>query len=784
MPGKIELHYSPNLSFLTENFLKKKVIPVDHSATTLYLVHHSNRVHALRKKYFLTGSGKISFDFPFMTYSKFFQRLLNQNNVQKLKLTFPKRCLFLSEIIKKNAGNLTYFQYTNQSFPADVLKAILTYFDEIRLSESDSLMLDLSAGRLALSSSDKLQHDLKTIFSKYLSEMTTDYLDEAEFIKQNLLHSSKKFWNTYYSNLKWLVFENVSPFKSLHLKFIKHLKSLGFDIYLLLPYGRNSEIFAHKKSLFNRLREVSDHLQIYHEPANISKSLFQIKPARINVHDKISILPAGKRLQEVENLAAEIKKNVVDHGWRYSQIGVSSPQLNHYRSLLEAVLSRYNIPYDLRENKALRWALPIKHLEHLLKIVSENYPVKSLQRILQSSFYSYHKKLQDSGFIKILTGLRFRHGKSEVLNVLENERKFYHRKLTEENQTLEGKESYQKLIKALKELMLEAKFFEKPQFANSIYQHLVSIIKRHRFLEQIYREAEGHHEDLALENFEALHTFISGLFTWVEMSSKISPRKKYSVSEFLEIFSLLTETESYSSSPPRHYGVQIFPLANLSGQEFSALYILGMEDGVFPNVLSFKFTHPQYLPEQLASYLPTDPLLHQREMFLEMLQFPAQLIQFSYPCYYKDNPILPSIFLRELKRISSNNLEKSPKIRLFTPSDILGSLGLEKSFDKNVSYNEGKVPVEFRIFVSSKMLRFFHHRLKVTQLRETKVGDSIWKGNLFQDKLSASWLDISLKNKRFSPTQLEIFAKCPMLYFLQRLLLVQHLEEGQEYLSP
>jgi ATP-dependent helicase/DNAse subunit B len=509
-----------------------------------------------------------------------------------------------------------------------------------------------------------------------------------------------------------------------------------------------------------------------------------IKASRIKVQDKISIFRADQRLQEVENLAAEIKKNMMDHGWKYSQIGVSSPQLNHYRSLLQAVLTRYDIPYDLRENKPLKWALPIKHLENLLRIVNENYPIKSIQSILQSSFFSYHIKLQNSGFIKILMALRFRQGKSEILHALENEKKFYHTHVTEEVQNSEEGENYQKLIEVLKELINEVKFFEKPQLADSIFQHLVNIIQRHRFLDQIYREAEGHHEDLAFENFEALHTFISALFTWVELSAKILPGKKYSVTEFLEVFSLLTEAESYSSCPPRHYGVQIFPLANLSGQDFSALYILGMEDGVLPDVLSLKFTHPQYLPEQLASYLPTDPLLYQREIFLEMLQFPAKLIQFSYACHYKDNPILPSLFLRELERISSSNLEKGHKIRLYTSSDILESLEIENTFADNTSYGEAKVPIGFETFISAKMLHFFQHRLKVNKLREPYGGDSIWAGNLFQDKLSSSWLDISFKHKRFSPTQLEVFAKCPMLYFLQRLLFAQPLEEGQEFLSP
>ena len=79
----------------------------------------------------------------------------------------------------------------------------------------------------------------------------------------------------------------------------------------------------------------------------------------------------------------------------------------------------------------------------------------------------------------------------------------------------------------------------------------------------------------------------------------------------------------------------------------------------------------------------------------------------TYLNYY--NVVLIRKFLTMMT--ASSNLEKSHKIRLYTPSDILESLDLENSIADNSAYDDRNIPVDFETLIPPKMIHFFHKEL-------------------------------------------------------------------------
>lgn len=783
MAGYIELHYSSDFAHLQNNFLKTHLHLLSNSDSLLYLVHSNNRVQSLKDNFLYSNSQNFTLAYPFTTYAKFYQRLFSFLNIPKKQLTFLQGCFLLHEIFKSSLNNLSYFSLYERSYSPIILTELVDYFNEIRLNDADKLLLNIKETRLALSTADKLQNDFHFLFKNYLEARNPDNFDESDLLKEVISQFNRRMLKSYNPNLKYIVLEDISFFKNLHIQLIKHLKSIGLRIFLLLHYGKNPEIFLHKKLLFNKLKGVSDHVKGYRQITKLSNTLFQIRGKEFNFFDKVKIFSTSHRLQEVGALAADIKKRVVDNNWNYSKICVTSPQLTTYRPLIETIFSRYKIPYAFRENKLLGASSLLCFLRIILRIVNENYPVTLIQKILRSHLFIYRDMLLYKNSIDILSNLRVKSGKREILSALEREKKFYESKTDTDGNANINVTEYHQLIHVLRTLFEDISFLEKSGTGKRVYTHFVRLINKHKMSKRIYQQGGEDNQLLSLEIYRALRQFLISLGEWIESSSIFNAKTKYSVDDLSDIFEIIAKNSSFNISSPRNFGVQIIPISQLLDQRFSAVYVLGMEDGIFPRGKPTKFPQPHNLTGELRSFIPDDYVTREREIFLKMLQQPADFIRFSYPRFHKDKPVLPSIFIRELNRISSSSLVENANICLFTPSDMLQKLQNYFDPDEPDDIDKHHRIEKLETMISPELIKSFNHRVVIGRVREKSLESSVWEGFLSGDRLSTNWFNTYFKKQHFSPTQLEIYAKCPMMYFFQRILKVKPYEEAEEYLT-
>jgi len=158
------------------------------------------------------------------------------------------------------------------------------------------------------------------------------------------------------------------------------------------------------------------------------------------------------------------------------------------------------------------------------------------------------------------------------------------------------------------------------------------------------------------------------------------------------------------------------------------------------------------------------------------------VIQFSYSRFRQDQPVLPSFFLSELERISDQPLQTSYELKIFTPASLLDKL-LEQKQILPADLQNSHLPDFLGNFLEPRMIRHFDHSRQITRLREQLSDPGEWEGNLSSDQVTVNWLQRHYQNKPNSPTQLESYAKCPMIYFFDRILRLQPFEEGDEFFT-
>ena len=783
MPGKIELHYCPDRFYLTDQFLERYPRLISSSGETLFVAISEERVQHLKKQWILRSNGSISLDFPFRSYHNFLQILFSQLNIPGRFTSFLEKCLILKNLVSFNRSRWQYFVFPQGSMAPVVINNLVNFFDKIRLNEASSEILKNTSRRLVLSTSDKLQEDLRILFSQYQAALKGDNTDEAELLIQMVAGLNDEFLRQYYPDLQSIIFEDISHFSSLHIRLVKALKDLGLEIYLLLPYGTNPEIFSHKEQLFNRVRTIADHLRGYPGVKKLSNTLFQVKSRSFDFQPNIQVAPATSRLREVEYIAAQIKKQVLLSDQVSSSIAVTGPRLEPYQPLLRTVFNRYKIPYSFIQGRSIHSSILIRHLELYLKLVIEDYPVSHIQKLFQSPYLKYRDRLMVEDLPLLFSRMRVKSGKKDILTYLTKTR-FREISPPEAEDISNREEIYTRIKKSFKELFREAEFFETDHTPMEFMNKMLTIASDHEMVGKVFQQSGTAQVRWLTENVAALRRLMESLDFWQNLPASGPGITSLDLRTFYEIISMLTQLVTVSERTPSPFGIQIVPLDQVQNRRYETLFILGMEEGEFPGEMPTQFTHPQNIPPNLRVFAREGGLTRDREIFLQLLYYPARIVQFSYPRFHQDKPVLPSPFLRELERISGNSLEVIPDQQLVTRNEVLEKLAGRINGWREGEFDWESLPEPAKSVISPESVPLIKLRTEVIRQRESAPDNAAWEGILTGDPLASSWIKTRFTNTRFSATQLERFALCPIIYFFERLLQISPFEEAEEFLSP
>lgn len=780
MSGKITFIYSQSREELGGRFLRERMSGELPPESLLYLVGSQARAQALKERFLLTREDAAAPDRPFLTEERFLTLLVEKSLLPARLLKNSRRLMLLQQIILQKRAELGYFRYRDQGVPPAVLGGLLRFFDDLRLADAGQLLRESARVSPPGTGEGSLSHDLSLILGEYLRYLNAGFLDPAGLLRQLTGRINPETLAAAFPRLRTLAWEDVSHFKPLHFAFIRKLSQLGIDLVLMLPYGENPEIFRHKRALFTELRARADEV-IHRADTAEPVALFRMTTGPGTLPAGLAIFPAIDRRREVERLAGEIKRLVVERDWRYARIAVTAPVLANYRALLETVFRRYGIPFTFNEPQPLHQSLVIQQLLLGFQMIREQYPLSIIRKLLQSPFYSYGERLRTSAYKQVLRELRVRSGRKAVAEMLRRERD-YRKRLPAEDENRRDVAVYDQLLSVLKELFNDWDFFTHSHSAAELYHYLVIFLEKH-FLRQFAGAPEFRENRLILEdNFTAVRRFMDALFDWKNIVERQSPGRRFGPAEIHTILSTLFQSESYSRRLPRQWGVQIVPLWQVRDLPFSALFVLGMEEGAFPRPGRSPFAHPGSLPEGLRRFLPDNSLFEDRELFQELLQHPAGLVQFSYPQYQEDRPVLPSVFLRELRRVAGRDLVAERPVRLFSLSDVLAELVRRQPPESPLS--PAPLPAHLRGGQTDSLIAQFSFRRSVALRRHRNESPGKWEGNLQREPVVAAWLTEFYRERPFSVTQLERYAGCPLYFFFERILRVAPPETGSETLTP
>ncbi len=240
--------------------------------------------------------------------------------------------------------------------------------------------------------------DMYTIYSMFEDKLKDNYIDENDLLKllEQNIESSHLFDNCLF------YIDEFAGFTKQEYNVIQVLDRIAKDIYvtvctddLRVIKSPEADIFYDNKQTVQTLKQRADikneiHLESSYrfkneELKHLEKNIFDLPYESYNKDvENIKLTIAKNQYEEIENVAREISKLVRKEGYRYRDIGVITKNLEDYSSLCKAIFSEYEIPVFIDEKKDITSDIFVKYVLAILDIFAKNWSYEAVFNYLKS----------------------------------------------------------------------------------------------------------------------------------------------------------------------------------------------------------------------------------------------------------------------------------------------------------------------------------------------------------------------------------------------------------------
>lgn len=486
-------------------------------------------------------------------------------------------------------------------------------------------------------------------------------------------------------------------------------------------------------------------------------------------NEGIKLVCARNLYDEIDFIAASIKKLVREQGYSYKDIAVISRSLDDYSSLIDGAFNRYEIPFFMDKRKSvLRSSLVIYVLSLFDCVLTKKYKTENILRYIKSPLssiedfkasaieeYCYKWGVEGDMWLSDFTPFDSRKGgnSKEFLTLINDIRKSIISPLEDFKYNTKNTTAGD-ICLALNELMGRIELSEKTfsLISRSVESDDASVVEIARDFKQLW--------SLFLGSINSIY--------------KNMGDEKISLRQFYNLLKLMLSEMTISSPPQKLDAVTVAKAEHSRLGDMKAVFVIGLNDGLFPRNVqnSGLLTEREKLKlsdlgisisSNTQTFLDNERLIS----YIALASASDRLIA-SYPeSSVKNEALRPSLLARDIEKIFG----KSVKVNV---SDLSLDYFCENensayySFATNY-HNDSKEQESLREALYSydeykRKIKFLDDLSDNEKHSEYKLSKNIAKAVFFPH-------DINM-----SATRADDFYKCPFNYFCKNGLKVYPVE--------
>jgi ATP-dependent helicase/nuclease subunit B len=746
----------------------------------LIIVPTNRKIRYLKRELITRSPEKSLFKINLHTFETFTTKIFRPDDLAQFRtLSEAASAVLLSKAFKKT--ELKYFSSYKDEIPSGTLDRIKNVITQYKLN--GILPAQIISESKKLEGSEKLKAiDIANVYQNYLLFCQDLSVYETGDIYSELLSLKKtdfvSRFNKLFNGINKIIVNGFDEFTQPEINIIDYTADIdGIELFIIFDYYRyNPALFSHLDSCYEKFKakgflEVEDTSKVHFNEyqKRIREKLFLLnesdspKPSEIKTVKIVAQSPE----EEIRLIAKEIKSLISKNDVDVDSITVAFNLISDHSAIIRDVFNEYGIPFNLTDRYALNESQPVIALINFLEILENNFYYKNIFRSLTGRWIEINgvdlsNLLRVSSNLKIVSGY-----KNWIESIGRTIDEINYKNGDDDNRFLpvfyyeKAKDDIEAIFKLLKP------FNEK----KSIYDFKTELRKLIYTLDLPSRIVNDHNNYIE-KNVKAITVFLETLDELFDLLvDENGTDKKFPLSFFLSQIKTALQFTRYNIKERHASGVLVTSVNEIRGLNFDYVFVGGLVDGEFPT---------RYQPEIFVSgsYRKDEyrHILEDRYHFYQTLCCVKNTLYLSYSLTDEKKEFTPSTFVSDLLRlftVSERSSEDYSSLvySKFEMMKYAASLSLENDKDK---YEE--------IGVNFEKLK---KDLSIDKLRlDNPFGESEYTGHI-----SASLSDETKsklegqKEKQYSASQLEEYAKCPFQYFLKRILQIETIEDPSEELE-
>lgn len=686
--------------------------------------------------------------------------------------------------------------YSQASKQQGFIKKISETITELKRFEvSPDKLLEIAETIDYLGLREKLR-DISLIYSKFEESLHQNYIDQEDEL--TLLAEKLEYSSQFEGAEFWI--DGFTGFTPKQYRVIEKLlkKASRVNVTLCMDTSHNfseidtTDLFYTTKKTEDKLLEICQRNNIsYEKPVDLNGGIpkrfreseelsflekhFFSYPYKVYPSETkdISLFKAVNVYSEVEETARDIIRLVRDKGLRYSDIVVAARDLNRYHKLVKAIFSQYGIPYFIDLKIEIKNNPIIVFITSLFDIHLKRWSYESVFRYLKTGFANL--EIEDISLIEnyvLANGIKGDKWKEEAWNYRLDYR--FDRLTMEE----EEKEIIEKVNEIKGKITIPLQGFYKKfsksknvrEACGTLYDFLVEMGLPQKIQKLIEKFKEEKEYDTANQYAQVWDIVVDVLDQLVEVIGG----EKVTVEQFAKILSIGFDEYQIGTIPPALDEVLVTSVDRMKSHNAKALYIIGVNDGVFPASHFDEGILTDEDREILTSHdveLDNDTktkVFEEQFLVYTALTSTSKFLRISYPIAdHEGKSMRPSIIISRLKKIFPKIKQFSNVVEMDTAEENLNRVSTPlPTFNEMVTAIK-KWDVTDEIHPLWLDVYKWYAKNDCWKPRLTRALEGIYYTNQVEKVPAHKMKKLYGDKLRFSVSRLEKYAACPFAYFVQ-----------------
>lgn len=718
-----------------------------------------------------------------LTFARMAYRVLKETGSSNLAdLSSSGKSMLIYNILSKEKDNLKFIGKSSENI--DMIGTQITEFKKHGITPENLKNVMGSTEDKYLKS--KL-NDMFSVYQKYTDELSSKYIDEND----NLTLLAERLELIHDFDGATIYIDEFVGFTMQEYEIIKKLMKVANEVNITvcsddvtLSENTDTDIFYSNKNTLNRLFNLAKSENIQIEKSVLLGNEFRFKSPELkhleeNVYafpykkytgvvENIELFLAKNQYSEIEEVGKKIVKLVRDKDYRYKDISVITKDLEGYSNLCKVIFAKYNIPVFIDEKKDLSQNLLVQYILSFINIFSKNWSANSVLEYIKTDLIDE----VDEFDIWKLENYVIRWG-IKGSKWYKGDWVFYEETEEEQEKILHIREKIIKPLLSFREDLTRQKTIE--DITKRLYQFLIENKIDYKIGNKI-AELEKMGEQEKAKEYEASYRIIMDVLD--DMVSVLGD-EKVSFEKYAEILKVGLGNSGLGKIPGTQDEVIVGDVDRSRSHKVKTVFIIGVNDGMFPNVNKnegFFNDKDRELLKQNGAELAKgtlEQLYDDNFNIYKAFSTAEEKVYLSYSSSDLEGKSLrPSILINRVKKIFPKLEEQSDVIKI--QSDVITQMNtFEELLHKLSEFRDGEE-------IEEEWFRIYNYYANNEEWKE-KLRNSLMALNydiepekINQDNVNKLYGD-TLKT---SISRLEQYKSCPFSYYLKYGL---NLSERQEF---